>query len=574
MTVHTKRPIKANELLAIMPDALQGRPGAMYWDSYVNVPYNARVGSVAIVSIRGALDHHPGYGCDSYDSIIRRLAMALVGEDDRPRWMRENYDAPTPPMEPPSAVVLRIDSPGGAVSGLNECVFALRRMSEAAGIPLIGYADELAASAAYAIACACEELILPPSAIVGSIGVISTLFDQTAADEKMGVNVVTITSGARKADGHPHVAVSEAAIAAEQSRVDTMAMQFYRIVADARELPVATIRGFEAGIFLGEEAVEAGVADAVMGFDALLQLLDSDAYKQNVVAERAESASTSNAKAETTAMGKIAMTNQIARLEAALKIETDPTQKKAITAAIASAKAADAALTASKEAMKKTKIKYEETTSEETPEEKAAKEKAKAEKEAKEAAAETDDGDDPEDPEDDDDDDTSKAALALLAVAERVTGRRGARAVAALESRVDRFAATEERLAKLEKEGRDSAKESSITAALSARRITPHEATTLRGKKASYVAEYIGDRKGQVVHSTDDETTVIRAAAGGSSEDVLPPEAEEQIAMAMRGLGNQTQESRAKIEADLRAAHLANHKKRMQAGLNGASGRI
>jgi len=573
VTVHTKRPIKSGELLAIMPEALHGKPGAMYWDSYVSVPYNATVGTVAVVSIRGSLDHHPGWGCDSYEAIIRRAKMAFAGEDDRPRYMRENYDEEPPPPVAPSAVVLRIDSPGGLVSGLNECVFALRKMAADAGIPLIAYADELAASAAYALACACEEIVCPPSAILGSIGVISTLFDQTAADEKMGVNVVTLTSGARKSDGHPHVAISEAAIAAEQARVDKMALQFYRVVETARELTVSDIRGFEAGIFLGHDAVKAGIADAVMSFDALLQLLNSDTYKQNSVADREKSGSTSNAKG--TDMSKLALTNQIARAEAALKTEKDPAKRKALTAAIDASRGAIKALDASKEAMKKTKIKYEET-SEEKPDE-----EPKEETEESTESAEGDDGDEEastsaesdDDDDEDDDKDEKAAASAALALAERVTGRKGARAIAAMESRLAQGAIFEERLAKLEKTNAAEAKAHAIAKALGERRITPHEAKTLAGKKASYVREYIADRKGKVVHSEDDET-VIRPAAGGSSAETLPPEVEKQIQAGLAGLSSLPKEERDKIEATLRKTHLEEHQKRMAAGLNGAAGRV
>jgi signal peptide peptidase SppA len=590
MTTHTKRPIKPYERLAILPEAVQGGPHrAQWWDSYVTVPYNAMVGTVAVVSIRGALDHHPGWGCDSYDAILRRTAMAFAGENDRPMWMLDESErAATKTATKPSAVVLRIDSPGGVVSGLNQCVFALRKMAAAAGIPLIAYADELAASAAYALACACEDIVAPPSAILGSIGVISTLYDQVAADEKMGLNVVTLTSGARKSDGHPHVAISKGAIDAEQARVDKMALQFFRIVAEARGLPVADIRRFEAGIFLGSEAVKAGVADATMSFDALVQLLNSDTYKQNSIADRSKSRSTSNAKAESTDMSKIAITNQIARAEAALKKEKDPTKRKALAKAIDASRVALAALSASTSAMKKTKIKYEESSEEETAEE----EEAASEEEEEEAGGnetdrketsddgddddKDDDKDDDEDDEDDEDEDEeeSKKASAALHLIERTTGRKGSAAIAAMESRLARLEQVDQRLAVVEKDRAKEAKAHRISAALASREISPHEAKTLRAKSSSYVKEYIADRKGKRVVMGDDDETVIRPASSGANMDKLPPEAEEAIRQGLSALGALSKEERAKVEADLRTAHLKAHKERMMAGLNGAAGRV
>jgi len=208
---------------------------------------------VVTVHIRGALEHHDeGAGGDCYDLILERASMAFASA---------------------RAVVLRIDSPGGVVSGLNQCVFSLQRMKRDAQKPLYIYIDEMATSAAFALACAGDEVWLPPSGICGSVGVISSMISLAGANDKAGVQVVMIASGKRKTDGHPNAPITDNAIAAEQARVDDLAQQFFKIASKARGLSVETIEGYEAGLFLGRKAVKAGLADGVSGWAGFLDAL-------------------------------------------------------------------------------------------------------------------------------------------------------------------------------------------------------------------------------------------------------------------------------------------------------------
>lgn len=207
-----------------------------------------RDGDVAVVSITGPLSQR-AWSCwmfegDGYDAIVQRVAGALGDSAVR-------------------AVVLRIDSPGGEVAGCFEAVRSLRAMASAAGKPMVAYADEMACSAAYAIACACAEVVLPDTGMVGSVGVILTVesyAEQLAAE---GVAVNLITSGAAKADGHPAIALADDARARLQADIDQLARVFAAEVSVARPLDPAAVLALEARTFLGETAVAAGLADAV-----------------------------------------------------------------------------------------------------------------------------------------------------------------------------------------------------------------------------------------------------------------------------------------------------------------------
>lgn len=264
--IERRRVLRRGELLAISEtDVQKDDRGAFFFLFGPPIYENERVGSAIVVRICGPLDYHADGMGESYEGIVCRLRDAFAGIVCGEQG------------EKPSCVIMRIDSPGGVVAGLHETVKCIRKMRQAANIPLITYVDETAYSAGFALSCAADEIYLPKSGFCGSIGVISTLVDQTEADKKAGLRFVILTSGARKADGHVHAPITDEMIAEETPRVEELASQFFQDVSKARGLSVETIQAFEAKRFLGAEAVEAGVADGVMGWDKLIETVE-EAY--------------------------------------------------------------------------------------------------------------------------------------------------------------------------------------------------------------------------------------------------------------------------------------------------------
>ena len=107
---------------------------------------------------------------------------------------------------------------------------------------------------------------------VGSVGVIKSLYSWEAADKQAGIDVRLVTSGERKGDGNPSIPISEGAIAASQREVDDLAMLFFELVSESRGISVESVRALEAGVFHGQRAVEAGLADGVANFKGLLAI--------------------------------------------------------------------------------------------------------------------------------------------------------------------------------------------------------------------------------------------------------------------------------------------------------------
>jgi signal peptide peptidase SppA len=560
-----RRTIKRGEALAIMPEAVHAGPDAMWWDFWTPIPENGRCGDVAIVHVRGSLDHHRGYGCDSYEEIVDRVRSALSGEDvvdvakrknASEYWKDEDEREPIPDASPPSAVVLRIDSPGGVVSGLNEAVFTIQKLARESGIHLAAYVDELAASAAYAIACSCDEIVMPPSAIVGSVGVISTLYDQTEADKEAGLRFVTITSGERKADGHPHVTISDEALAAEQSRVNDLARQFYKIVSKSRSLSAKKIADFEAGIFLGVEAENAGMADSVMSWDEFLATLTEKkvlAQRNNLVADYTE-------PRETPAMSLATLKNLVKKTEASIAAEKDAKKKKALSATLATYSAA-------LEAYKKSKYVKETETKEEGGEEEDKEKGNKTDRreggdgdgdDDKDEKDENDDEEeDEEEEEEDEEEEAKKSAASLATLARQATGKTGKAAVGALAAVLEQAKRTASMVDQITKERRAEKKGAAISAALLARRITKHEAKTLESKPLSFVSSFLEMRPKAIINVDDDTIRLPKLDAKAGDVDDIPSDTLKAIDSAASVAPDD------KARAELRSKLIESHRARM-----------
>jgi ClpP class serine protease len=221
------------------------------WDDDNDCPVYERVGSIAIVSIRGSLGQHGGVWWDGHASIRAKLEKALLD--------------PTI-----GAVVLDISSPGGVVAGCWDAVRAVQAAKVRSGKPVLGYAHEHAYSAAYAWAMVADEFYLPECGGTGSIGVLSILYDQSKMWDELGIKFAVVRSGERKARGNGYEPLDQATVDESQARVDLLAGQFFALVAAQRKIKVDALRALEGACFDGAIAVEKKLADGVMSWDTFL----------------------------------------------------------------------------------------------------------------------------------------------------------------------------------------------------------------------------------------------------------------------------------------------------------------
>lgn len=217
---------------------------------------------LAIVNICGPLEHHLSPEWDSYDAILCRIEEAFASDKSK-------------------AVVLKFDSPGGDAGGATEAHRKILALRAKYGKYLCAYVDEMMCSAAYELGSACDEIWLPDTATVGSIGVIATVMDATAANEAQGIKVELITTGERKGDGDPNKPLTDDVREALQKRVNHLGDIFFGLVAEARGLSVEKVRSFQAGVFSGQDAVNVGLATKVAGWDDFIRTLGSAVVKKS-----------------------------------------------------------------------------------------------------------------------------------------------------------------------------------------------------------------------------------------------------------------------------------------------------
>jgi len=169
------------------------------------------------------------------------------------------------------AIALVVDSFGGDIAGLFDLVDEI--YSARAVKPTLAICSETAYSAAYAIASACEQVTVPRTGGVGSVGVIAEHVDRSGQLDQAGVKITLIHHGSHKADGTEVRPLSADARERMQAEIDAMGRLFVATVARNRGMSPAAVAATQAGTFMGIKAVQAGFANAVMSpDDAFLDL--------------------------------------------------------------------------------------------------------------------------------------------------------------------------------------------------------------------------------------------------------------------------------------------------------------
>lgn len=157
-------------------------------------------------------------------------------------------------------IMLDIDSGGGEVGGLYE-LGAFLQAAQGNGPPIWSICNACAASAAYWLAASTERIFAVPGAHVGSIGVVTQHMDASGALEKKGVVSTIIHAGKHKVDGNQFMALSDAARADMQARVDSLYQDFVSHVAAARGMTEDQVRDTEARVYQPDQAKELGLID-------------------------------------------------------------------------------------------------------------------------------------------------------------------------------------------------------------------------------------------------------------------------------------------------------------------------
>jgi protease IV len=168
------------------------------------------------------------------------------------------------------AMVVRINSPGGAIAPSQEIYSEIRKIRQRTGKPIVASMDSVAASGGFYIAVACNEIVANPGSITGSIGVILQWMDLEDLVRWAKMKPETITSGTMKAAGSPYREMSDAERQYFQRIVLQLHDQFVRAVADGRKGKISgeeVARLADGRVFTGEEAHQLKLVDKLGNLD-------------------------------------------------------------------------------------------------------------------------------------------------------------------------------------------------------------------------------------------------------------------------------------------------------------------
>lgn len=229
------------------PEAVEARMGR----PLDNTHQTEMRGGVAVIPVMGPLFRH----ANMLTRVSGATSYAMVAQD-----LRTALDDPEV-----KAIVLNIDSPGGAANGVAELATHIREARDQKEV--VAYVGGLGASAAYWLASAASRVVANKTAMVGSVGVVVGVRKGDADQEE----IVSSQSPFKRVD--PGTAEGRARL---QGMVDNLAALFIEDVAEHRGTTVEHVsENFGKGdLLLGRAALDAGMIDELGTFEGLIAQLN------------------------------------------------------------------------------------------------------------------------------------------------------------------------------------------------------------------------------------------------------------------------------------------------------------
>lgn len=227
-----------------------------------------RAGAVAVLPVYGVLSQRANMmtemsGGTSVEALQRAFREALADPDV-------------------SGILLDVDSPGGAAAGVPE--FAEEIRAARGRKPIVAVSNSLMASAALWLGVQADELIVAPSSLTGSLGVVMAHEDWSAAEEQAGVKTTLVFAGEHKVETYDTVSLTDDARSYMQSLVDDLHGMFVKAVAMARGVSVAHVQEHfgQGRVLTPRQAVKVGMADRIGTFEDAVARLGTGRVKSRV----------------------------------------------------------------------------------------------------------------------------------------------------------------------------------------------------------------------------------------------------------------------------------------------------
>lgn len=218
-------------------------------------------GAIAILPVFGFIEQRPSIFSEIFGGTSTQRLSAMV-----------RAAAADPNVR---ATILDVSSGGGSVFGVHEAAADIR--AARGSKPIIAVVNSMAASAAYWLASAADEIVTVPSGVSGSVGVYAVHTDISGARDKAGVKQEIISAGENKADAVEGSPLSAAGRKAMQDMVDHFFSLFLGDVAAGRRTTTARVAAdYGKGLILtAPAALRAGMVDRVDTLEGTIRRLST-----------------------------------------------------------------------------------------------------------------------------------------------------------------------------------------------------------------------------------------------------------------------------------------------------------
>jgi signal peptide peptidase SppA len=231
------------------------------------------INNVGVLSISGIITQK----ADIFTMIFGGATLDTLTADFKS--LVENEDIDT--------IVLDVDSPGGTVFGVQE--FANLIFDSRSKKKIITISSSVMASAAMWIGAAADVVLISGGTVsTGSIGVLTTHVDVSQLEADLGIKTTEITAGREKRIASTFSPLTDAGRSSLQSQVDKIMEAFVGDIAKFRGVSDQEVKSNMADgkIFIGDNAVKAGLVDDIITFDLLIETINNGGLNMGLFSKK------------------------------------------------------------------------------------------------------------------------------------------------------------------------------------------------------------------------------------------------------------------------------------------------
>lgn len=254
--------IGINQKLQEMPKMMSANEKSLeaVRSEYLEKTYSVKIrNGVAIIPVTGPIFRYYNWYCYYFGA----SACDILARDFTTALHNSNV----------YAIVFVFDTPGGQVAGINELGKMIYQARKKNKVPITAYVDGMMCSAGLWLGAMCGDIVLDQTAQIGSYGVMTTYYDTRKWLNEIGVKELQFIASQSPKKNLP--AYTDEGRSAIQKRLDKLAEVFAQNLALGYGVDITTVyEKFGQGeVFVGQDAIDAGLADRFGSFEETLQLL-------------------------------------------------------------------------------------------------------------------------------------------------------------------------------------------------------------------------------------------------------------------------------------------------------------